>query len=1074
MASFHPTLIISLALCWYLLLATLILQSSICQSAGTTMNPSNVTDESALLSFKSKVTHDPYAVLSSWTPNVSFCAWTGVWCSRRRQRVVELNLTGMALEGTLSPDIANLSFLQVLSLRNNSFRGDLLSVDFDRLFRLRVLRLSLNELEGTIPQSLGRCSSLESLILSYNKFTGSIPPWLGGLPNLKTLSLGYNLLGGTIPPALGNLSKLEYLHLTQNNLAGNIPGALGELSNLNFLSIGLNKLTGAIPRTLGNLSALQTLELYQNGLSGEIPYELGSISGLQILNLGWNFYESTVPSSIFNISSLQSLTLTYSRLFGQLPANIGQTLPNLEELVLPTNNFSGRLPASLANASMLRTIEVGVNNFDGPMPMELGNLPNLETLKIWQTNVTNAPGDPELSFLNSLTKCRILKVLILSQNRLRGTLPASIGNLSTNLRELHLAENQIQGRIPSEIVNLTNLTILSMGGNNFNGVIPENIGQLRNLQKLSFYGNMLEGSIPNQLYSLENLGELYLYRNQFSGSISDAVQNLTNLAVLYLQSNNLSSAFPSGLWRLENLRLVDLSQNFLIGSLPTDVVRSSASLSCLDLSANKLSGSLPGELSKLQMLQTLNFSWNSFQGLIPPTFGSLVAIETIDLSHNSIDGTIPESLASLKNLHFLDLSFNQLEGEIPNHGIFTKLNADSFKGNPALCGAPMFQVRLCPTRSNRKTKARTIVACIVAGILVGTISCVLSLILCRRKRTKTRVPEDDSPRIERPIVSYLELSRATESFSEKNLLGSGSFGSVYRGTLHDGTVVAVKVLNMHVEGANKTFDAECEVLRKVKHRNLVKIITACTNLEFRALVFEYMPNGNLDEWLFSGGGHRRLNLLERVDIMVDVACALEYLHHDHPEPIVHCDLKPNNILLDDNMTAHVADFGIAKMLLGNKSSTLTSVLGTMGYIAPEFGLAGKVTTKVDVYSYGILLLETFTGKRPTDAMFGGDLSLRQWVAAALTRAISNVVDDSLLLLHHDALTNSTSDEQRSGTDDSMALHEILVPIMEIGLSCSKETPEDRMTMREVVASLKKVRGKMQDLRVFPSTSATAV
>jgi LRR receptor-like serine/threonine-protein kinase FLS2 len=182
------------------------------------------------------------------------------------------------------------------------------------------------------------------------------------------------------------------------------------------------------------------------------------------------------------------------------------------------------------------------------------------------------------------------------------------------------------------------------------------------------------------------------------------------------------------------------------------------------------------------------------------------------------------------------------------------------------------------------------------------------------------------------MISYQELCQGTNNFCESNLLGAGGFGSVYKGMLFDGIVVAIKVLNLQLAGAFKSFDAECKVLRTIRHRNLVKVISTCSNPEFRALVLQYMSNGSLERWLYSY--NYCLNLLQRVNIMVDVALALDYLHHCLSESVVHCDLKPTNILLDEDMVAHVGDFGIAKILAENKDATQTKTLGTLGYIAP--------------------------------------------------------------------------------------------------------------------------------------------
>ncbi|KAI5332012.1 hypothetical protein L3X38_022139 [Prunus dulcis] len=206
--------------------------------------------------------------------------------------------------------------------------------------------------------------------------------------------------------------------------------------------------------------------------------------------------------------------------------------------------------------------------------------------------------------------------------------------------------------------------------------------------------------------------------------------------------------------------------------------------------------------------------------------------------------------------------------------------------------------------------------------------------------------------------------RATNRFHESNLLGTGGFGSVYKGTISDGIDVAVKVFNLQIEGAFKSFDSECDVLSNIRHRNLIKIISCCSQPDFRALVLQYMSNGSLENQ------NSPLNILQRLNIMTDVASALEYLHHDHgPNHVVHCDVKPGNILHDDDMVAHVADLGIARLLGEGDSMTQTMTLATIGYMAPEFGMEGIISTRGDVYSFGIVLTETFTRRKPTDEMF---------------------------------------------------------------------------------------------------------
>ncbi|XP_010431084.1 PREDICTED: probable LRR receptor-like serine/threonine-protein kinase At3g47570 [Camelina sativa] len=288
-----------------------------------------------------------------------------------------------------------------------------------------------------------------------------------------------------------------------------------------------------------------------------------------------------------------------------------------------------------------------------------------------------------------------------------------------------------------------------------------------------------------------------------------------------------------------------------------------------------------------------------------------------------------------------------------------------------------------------------------------------------RKRKRTLETNDSTPFTLGAFhenISYGDLQNATDGFSSNNLIGSGSFGTVFKALLPpENKVVAVKVLNMEKRGAMKSFMAECGSLKDIRHRNLVKLLTACASIdfhgnEFRALIliYEFMPSGSLDMWLHpeeveeTRRPSRTLTLLERFNIAIDVASVLDYLHVNCHEPIAHCDLKPSNVLLDDDLTAHVSDFGLARLLLKfdedsffNQLSS-AGVRGTIGYAAPEYGVGGQPSIFGDVYSFGVLVLEMFTGKRPTNELFGENFTLQSYAKLALPERVLDIADKSTL------------------------------------------------------------------------------
>ncbi|XP_057795121.1 receptor kinase-like protein Xa21 [Salvia miltiorrhiza] len=575
------------------------------------------------------------------------------------------------------------------------------------------------------------------------------------------------------------------------------------------------------------------------------------------------------------------------------------------------------------------------------------------------------------------------------------------------------------------------------------GNIPITVKHLRKLQGLYLGNNNMRGFIPDDLCDLHSLSQLSLSGNQLSGPIPKCLGNATALRQLSLGSNRLTSTIPSSLWLLNDLLMLDLSENSLSGFLPLDVGNLVAVI-YINLSRNELSMSIPSTIGNLQNLVNLSLAHNRFEGSIPMSMDNMINLVTLDLSYNNLSGSVPKSLQALQYLIYFNVSFNALSGEIPSGGPFVNFTMESFKGNEALCGIPRFHVPPCHIANKHRSQRMKVELAlfIIVGIVAFTTICCLGFIFLLYKRKYKAISETEGiPFVVPERISYYELSRATQQFNESNLLGMGSFGSVYKGILIDGKVIVVKVFKLQSEAAFRSFDVECEVLRNIRHRNLTKVISSCSNEEFKALVVEYMPKGNLEKWLYSHNYF--LDFIQRLNIMIDVATALEYLHHCYSTPIVHCDLKPSNILLDEEMVAHVSDFGISKLLGNGENIVLTNTLATLGYIAPEYGFEGLVSIKCDVYSYGVMLMETFTRKRPNDDMFAGDISLKVWIERSIPQSTYQVIDANLLM---------NVDEEYADK-----IIKFTSSILELSFKCSSDSPMERINMKEALVELQKIK-----------------
>ncbi|KAF2578795.1 hypothetical protein F2Q68_00000843 [Brassica cretica] len=895
--------------------------------------------------------------------------------------------------------------------------------------RVTGLELGGFQLGGVISPSIGNLSFLISINFTYNSFGGTIPQDLGNLFRLQYLDMSFNFLGGGIPASLFNCSRLLNLALFSNHLGQGLPSELGSLSKLVTLELGQNHLKGKLPVSLGNLTSLRKISLTDNNLEGEIPDTIARLTQMVFFVLHNNHFSGVFPPAIYNLSSLQSLGMYGNDFSGNLRPDFGNLLPNLREFSIGSNSFTGAIPLTLANISTLQYLVMEFNSLTGRIPSYFAKLQYLQTLSLSDNSLGGfSVGD--LEFLITLTNCTGLQILDVSFNKLGGDLPVSIANLSMNLTMLSLRDNFISGSIPNGIGNLIGLQALVLSGNLLTGPIPASLGKLSGLMGLSVHTNRMSGEIP---YSLGNITR----KKKNTNEATPATLGIFHEMISYGDLRNATDGFSS---------------SNLIGSGSFGTV---------------FKAFLPAE-NKVVAVKVLNMQR---RGAMKSFMAECESLK--DIRHRNL----VKLLTACSSIDFQGNEFRALIYEyMPNGSLDMWLHPKEMEEISR------------PSRTLRLLERLNIAIDVASVLEYLHVSCHEAIAHCDLKPSNVLLDDDLTAHVsdfglarillkfdQETFINQLSSAgvrgsigyAAPDGFSSSNLIGSGSFGTVFKAFLPaENKVVAVKVLNMQRRGAMKSFMAECESLKDIRHRNLVKLLTACSSIdfqgnEFRALIYEYMPNGSLDMWLHPkemeeiSRPSRTLRLLERLNIAIDVASVLEYLHVSCHEAIAHCDLKPSNVLLDDDLTAHVSDFGLARILLKFDQETFINQLssagvrGSIGYAAPEYAMGGEISVHGDAYSFGILILEMFSGKRPTDEMFGGDFTLRSCIKSALPEQVLDVADE--LVLHN-------------GLRVGFPAAECLTKVLEVGLGCSEEPPANRLGMSEVVKELISIKERFFEAR----------
>ncbi|XP_062083784.1 leucine-rich repeat receptor-like serine/threonine-protein kinase BAM3 [Humulus lupulus] len=914
--------------------------------------------------------------LNSWNPSrpSSVCSsWAGIRCSKGR--VVSLDLTDLSLSGSVSPLISRLNQLTDLSLSGNNFSG---SIEITSVTKLRFLNISNNQFSGSLDWNYSTISNLEVFDAYNNNFTDVLPLGILSLKKLKYLDLAGNYFFGKIPESYGELAELEYLSLAGNDLNGKIPGELGNLTNLKEIYLGYyNVFEGGIPAELGKLVSLVHMDLSNSELDGPIPPELGNLKALDTLYLHANVLSGSIPRQLGNLTNLINLDLSNNALTGEIPFEF-VNLTQLKLFNLMINRLHGSIPDFVAELPYLETLALWMNNFTGVIPQKLGQNGKLQILDL-STNKLTGTIPPNLCSSNQL------RILILLKNFLFGPIPDGLGTCSSLIR-VRLGQNYLNGSIPNGFLYLPLLNLAELQENNLSGSLSENVNSSSNPVKLS---------------------QLNLSKNLLSGPLPSSISNFTSVQILLLSGNQFSGPIPPSIGQLSQVLTLDLSQNSLSGEIPPEI-GNCVHLTVLDMSQNNLSGSIPPQISNIRILNYLNFS------------------------RNHLNQTIPRSIGTMKSLTTADFSFNDFSGKLPESGQFGFFNATSFAGNPQLCGSllnnPCNFTTIAATPRKPQADFKLIFA---LGLLICSLVFAAAAII-KAKSFKRNGPESWKmtafQKLEFTVYDILECVK------DGNVIGRGGAGIVYHGKMPNGVEIAVKKLlgigpNSHDHG----FRAEIQTLGNIRHRNIVRLLAFCSNKETNLLVYEYMRNGSLGEAIHGKKGSF-LTWNMRYKIAIEAAKGLCYLHHDCSPLILHRDVKSNNILLNSNFEAHVADFGLAKFLLdGGASECMSAIAGSYGYIAPEYAYTLRVDEKSDVYSFGVVLLELLTGRRPVGD-FGEGVDIVQWSKKATScrrEDVLQIVDRRLTTVPGDEVTH----------------------LFFIATLCIQENSVQRPTMREVVQML---------------------
>ena len=992
-------------------------------------------------------------------------------------RILSLPFNG--LDGEIPSAVWGMDKLEVLDLEGNLISGKL-PLQFNR--NLRVLNLGFNKIDGEIPSSLSNCVGLEILNLSGNRVNGTVPTFVG---RLRGVYLSYNWLVGPIPSEIGeNCGKLEHLDLSGNFLVHGIPSTLGNCGELRTLLLYTNMLEEGIPAELGQLQKLEVFDVSRNTLSGVIPRQLGNCTELSVLVLSNLF--NPLPKVNFtednpSLEQLSSMYDEFNYFQGAIPEEV-TALPNLRILWAPRATLEGSLPSNWGSCGNLEMINLAQNFFAGEIPTALSHCKKLHYLDVSSNKLSGELVD------DLLVPCMTL--FDVSGNILSGSIPEFYNSTCTPIPQVNDFFSELDNPSSSYQALFSSKAqvgdFLQLYKENGGLVVIHNFGQ-----------NNFTGNLPSMPIAAERLGKQTVYaylvgENKFADAFpSNMFEKCAEFDALIVNvsNNKLSGQIPAEIGKMcRSLQFLDASGNQIAGPIPPSIGDLS-SLLALNLSWNLLQGEIPFSLGQIKVIKYLSLAGNNLTGSIPSSFGQLHSLEVLDLSSNSLSGEIPRDLVNMKNLTVLllnknrlsgqipsglanvttlstfNVSFNNLSGSLPSNSNLMKCN--SAIGNPFIRSCRMYTLTDSssdsqgrggdsepyaaspsgvPSQSSGNGGLNSIeIASVTSASAIVSVLIALIILFFYTRKWNSKSKVIGSTRKEVTVfteigvpLTFESVVRATGNFNASNCIGNGGFGATYKAEISPGVLVAIKRLAVGRFQGVQQFHAEIKTLGRLRHPNLVTLIGYHASETEMFLIYNYLPGGNLEKFI-QERSTRAVDWRILHKIALDIAGALAYLHDKCVPRVLHRDVKPSNILLDDDFNAYLSDFGLARLLGTSETHATTGVAGTFGYVAPEYAMTCRVSDKADVYSYGVVLLELLSDKKaldPSFSSFGNGFNIVQWAC--------------MLLRQGRAKEFFTAGLWDAGP------HDDLVEVLHLAVVCTVDSLSTRPTTRQVVRRLKQL------------------